>query len=55
MKRSLFIASVAAALRIVPAQAETPLERGAYLMKGIVACGNCHTAKGGPMAKHELA
>jgi mono/diheme cytochrome c family protein len=55
MKRSLFIASVAAALWIVPAQAETPLERGAYLMKGIVACGNCHTAKGGGMAKHELA
>lgn len=55
MKRSLFISSVAAALWIGPAQAETPLERGAYLMKGIVACGNCHTAKGGPMAKHELA
>ena len=55
MKRSLFIASVAVALGIGPAQAETPLERGAYLMKGIVACGNCHTAKGGPMAKHELA
>ena len=31
MKRSLFIASVAAALWIVPAQAETPLKRGAYL------------------------
>jgi len=55
MKRSLFIASVAALLWIGPAQADTPLERGAYLMKGIVACGNCHTAKGGPMAKHELA
>ena len=55
MKRSLFIASVAAALGIGPAHAESPLERGAYLMKGIVACGNCHTAKGGPMAKHELA
>ncbi len=55
MKRSLFIASVAAALWIGPAQAEKPLERGTYLMKGIVACGNCHTAKGGPMAKHELA
>ena len=25
------------------AQAQTPLERGAYLMKGPVACGNCHT------------
>ena len=27
-------------------QAETLLERGTYLMKGIVACGNCHTPKG---------
>ena len=24
-------------------------------MRGILACGNCHTAPGGPMAKHELA
>ena len=37
------------------ASAETPLERGTYLMQSIVACGNCHTAKGGPMAQHELA
>ena len=36
-------------------QAEKLLERGTYLMKGIVACGNCQTAKGGPMAQHELA
>ena len=28
------------------ARAETPLERGTYLMQGIVACGNCHTPKG---------
>lgn len=27
-------------------KSETPLERGKYLMKGIVACGNCHTPKG---------
>ena len=26
--------------------AETPLERGKYLMSSIVACGNCHTPKG---------
>ena len=36
MKRSLFIASVAAALWIVPAQAEPPLERGAYLMLSLI-------------------
>jgi mono/diheme cytochrome c family protein len=36
----------AAALVIGPsAHAETPLERGTYLVRGIVACGNCHTPK----------
>ena len=25
---------------------ETLLERGAYLMNGIVACGNCHNTRG---------
>jgi mono/diheme cytochrome c family protein len=29
-----------------PLRAETPFERGAYLMGGIVACGNCHTPQG---------
>ena len=41
-----------------PAAAETPLERGTYLMRGIVACGNCHTPKGPdghPIAGQELA
>lgn len=38
-----------------PARAETLLERGSYLMKGVVACGNCHTMPGGPMAAHELS
>lgn len=28
-----------------PASAETLLERGAYLEKSLVACGNCHTPK----------
>ena len=31
---------------VCAAHAETPLERGTYLMHGIVACGNCHTPKG---------
>ncbi|MGA3403367.1 MAG: c-type cytochrome [Acetobacteraceae bacterium] len=48
---------VAAALR--PAQAaETALDRGTYLMRGIVACGNCHTPKdanGHPLADQELS
>jgi mono/diheme cytochrome c family protein len=39
------------------AAAETPLERGRYLMHGIVACGNCHTPVGpnGPQLDRELA
>jgi mono/diheme cytochrome c family protein len=37
--------------------AETPLERGRYLMGSIVACGNCHTPMGpnGPLPGRELA
>jgi mono/diheme cytochrome c family protein len=38
--------------------AETPLQRGAYLMNSIVACGNCHTPKGPdgkPIAGKELS
>jgi len=39
------------------AQAQTPLERGRYLMQSIVACGNCHTPQGpnGPLPGMELA
>lgn len=28
-----------------PARAETPLERGRYLVNTVLACGNCHTPK----------
>ncbi len=40
-----------------PLAAETPLERGKYLMESIVACGNCHTPMGpqGPLPGRELA
>jgi mono/diheme cytochrome c family protein len=39
------------------AKAETLLERGTYLMEGIVACGNCHTPQGpdGPLPGMKLA
>lgn len=39
------------------ARAETPLERGTYLMQSIAACGNCHTTQGpeGPVPGMELA
>jgi mono/diheme cytochrome c family protein len=55
MKKSLAVIGLFLALPTSQAIAETLLERGTYLMKGIVACGNCHTAPGGPMAQHELA
>jgi len=44
-------------LSCVTAHAETPLERGRYLMSSIVACGNCHTPQGptGPQPGMELA
>jgi mono/diheme cytochrome c family protein len=37
--------------------AETPLERGAYLVNSIMACGNCHTPMGpnGPLPGMDLA
>jgi mono/diheme cytochrome c family protein len=46
-----FAAAIAVASLMVctaPASfaADTPLERGTYLMSSIVACGNCHTPKG---------
>ena len=56
MRRYLLAAAAASALSISgTASAETPLERGTYLVQSIAACGNCHTAPGGPMAAHELA
>jgi mono/diheme cytochrome c family protein len=45
-------------LATLAVRAETPLERGTYLMQSIVACGNCHTPKdrdGKPIADRELA
>jgi mono/diheme cytochrome c family protein len=43
---------------ILAARSETPIERGRYLVHGIVACGNCHTPKdsdGKAIADRELA
>ena len=57
MSRLGMILSVAFAASIGTAAAETPLERGTYLMTSIVACGNCHTPQTpqGPVAGKELA
>lgn len=46
MKRILIAAGLAAAMAGLPAGAETPLERGAYLVEGPAGCGNCHSPKG---------
>ncbi|MGH7032839.1 MAG: c-type cytochrome [Stellaceae bacterium] len=57
-----FVAGAIASLLVLAAQAsvaaETPLQRGTYLMNSIVACGNCHTPKGPdgkPIAGKELS
>lgn len=55
------LAPVAAGVALLVMQgtaiAETPLERGTYLMNAVVACGNCHTPKGptGDIPGMELA
>jgi len=56
MWKSAVLASALVATAIT-ARAETPLERGTYLMHSIVACGNCHTPKGpqGEVPGMELA
>jgi mono/diheme cytochrome c family protein len=42
MARIGAIAALAVATATIPARAETPAERGAYLVRGIAACGSCH-------------
>ncbi|MDQ0395815.1 c-type cytochrome [Labrys monachus] len=63
MRRTFYSLAVLACMAagvIAPAsaQADALLERGSYLMNGIVACGNCHTPKGPegkPIADRELS
>src|SRR5579875_4184385 len=43
---ALSLALAITAITAASGLAETPLERGTYLMNSIVACGNCHTPKG---------
>ena len=56
--RAIYLIGFVGALLTTGAAAETPLERGAYLVKTIGACGNCHTPKGArgvPIADKEMA
>lgn len=55
--RAAIIALVAALGCAAPVQAQTALERGKYLVEGIVGCGNCHTPQGpnGPVMNRALS
>lgn len=44
LSAALFVVFLAGAM--LPASAKTELERGAYLVRVVAACGNCHTPKG---------
>lgn len=55
--RYLVLMVAALALAAGRSEAETLAERGRYLVEGIAACGNCHTARGpdGPLPGMEPA
>src|SRR3981189_3760513 len=47
MNRGLFgLAALLAGLYVATAQAQTPAERGGYLVNTIMTCNNCHTPMG---------
>jgi mono/diheme cytochrome c family protein len=57
MIRSIMLAIGACTIAAGAASAQTPAERGAYLVTTILACGNCHTPAGpnGPMMDKALS
>jgi mono/diheme cytochrome c family protein len=58
LQRSIAIVFGFTVLTAASAAADTPLERGTYLVRTIAACGNCHTPKGPggvPVADKEMA
>jgi len=44
--RAAFVMLMSAIACVGAADAQTPLERGGYLVNGILTCGNCHTPRG---------
>jgi len=54
--RSVLVAAMAVLL-VFPAAAQTPAERGKYLVESIAGCGNCHTPQGpnGPVLSRALS
>src|SRR5258707_262525 len=57
MRKALAAATMAACWVAGSAVAETPLERGQYLVGSIMGCGNCHTPVGpnGPIMDKALS
>jgi mono/diheme cytochrome c family protein len=57
MTRWMLPLAAAGVLAASAAAAETPVERGEYLVRGPMGCGNCHTPLGpeGPVLSQELA
>ena len=57
MRITLLAGALASAAGITPVLAEILVERGEYLVRGPMGCGNCHTPLGpeGPVAGQELA
>src|SRR5215469_10331959 len=58
MPRPIALAATLLIATLGAARAETPVERGSYLVNTIMACGNCHTpktAEGAPIAAKELS
>ncbi len=56
--RTVSIVALLALALVRSAMAESPVERGSYLVNTIMACGNCHTPKdasGMPVADKELS
>jgi mono/diheme cytochrome c family protein len=50
MKAVWLLGVATLALSAIGARAETPVERGSYLVNTIMTCGNCHSPKGPPAA-----
>ena len=44
--KTIFVLVSVAEMLTATAQAQTPVERGRYLVEGILTCGNCHSPRG---------
>ena len=44
--KTIFMLVSVTGMLTATAQAQTPVERGRYLVEGILTCGNCHSPRG---------